>query len=156
MIDPMELFSLPARDPATGRIGVPAALFAFSGPFTTDDMPVWLYDAEDAAAGLEPWRLVAGYDELRDLNPDGQHVFEFGRTGERLLMPDAMVYISERDFERLTVEDLSRAVREAARLLESYVTAGLLTREGKVERLLALGCAEAAYKVMMGGDPNAC
>lgn len=150
-LDPMVLFDMPARDPATGRIGVPAALFALSGPFTTDDMPVYLHlDGED-----DPWRLVGGYDELRDLSPDGQHVFEYGRTRERVLMPDALVYISERDFERLTVEDLIRAVREAARLLEPYVTEGLITRDHKVERLLALGCAEATYKVMKG-DPNVC
>lgn len=69
----------------------------------------WLFDhpdvvghfflADDADLGLDPWRVIEGCDALRD---GSKIILEYGRTGDKHVDPDFVVYVSRR--EALTVE----------------------------------------------------
>lgn len=62
------------------------------------DQPVYLFNAEAAKMGLDPWTLLSGMDCLTD---GTKYIAEFGSTGERLLDPKDRVYAQRNTLRKL-------------------------------------------------------
>lgn len=62
--------------------------------FEHPDIYGYVYREESIEYGLDPWIVVGGVDSLRD---GSKIILEYGSTGEMLVDPDFVVYVSSKD-----------------------------------------------------------
>lgn len=77
--------------------------------FAHPDATGYLYLEGDAAAGLDPWRVIEGVDAKRD---DSAYYVEWGRTGTKEVAPNFVVFVSRKEVEKETADVI--AAQEAA------------------------------------------